>query len=126
MISVCFDFWPILLLIFCLLAAKLCGDNSKVFNSDPSAGNVIYKAPELFVKGSPITPKADIYSLGMILFFLLYHFETKTEREEKRLELQKGEFPTDLGDRGGQSIILKLLSRIPSDRPSAAQILEMM
>ena len=51
-------------------------------------GHHFYKSPEV-MKNSWITQKSDIYSLGVLLFGLLYPSETEARRIEKLNELHK-------------------------------------
>ena len=58
-------------------------------------GHHFYKSPEV-MKNSWITQKSDIYSLGVLLFGLLYPSETEARRIEKLNELHKSlTFPDD-------------------------------
>lgn len=86
-------------------------------------GHHFYKSPEV-MKGSWITQKSDIYSLGVLLFGLLYPSETEARRIEKLTELHKNlTFPDDWKYSDLISLIRVLMSKDPSVRPSTADIL---
>lgn len=70
--------------------------------------------------------KVDIYSLGIILFELLYPFRTKMERQEVLVRLTtKGQFPEEFASHWPQeaTFISSCLSADPEMRPSAAEII---
>jgi hypothetical protein len=82
-----------------------------------------YMAPEQTDPHDPVTPAADVYALGGVLYALLtgqppYNGQTPTEvraqiregRLVKPNKLQKG-IPTDF-----EAVVLKMLSRRPEDR----------
>ena len=57
-------------------------------HSSNDYGHHFYKSPEV-MKNSWITQKSDIYSLGVLLFGLLYPSKTEARRIEKLNELHK-------------------------------------
>ena len=57
-------------------------------HSSNDYGHHFYRSPEV-MKNSWITQKSDIYSLGVLLFGLLYPSETEARRIEKLNELHK-------------------------------------
>lgn len=84
----------------------------------------MFRAPEMRSTG-PIDEKVDIYSLGAILVCLLYPCTTKMAIAKVLSDFEnKGKLPDDWKDRGGESLIRKLLSKKPGERPSTAYILE--
>lgn len=86
----------------------------------------MFRAPEMRSKGS-IDEKVDIYSLGVILVRLLYPCNTGMGIKKVFSDLEeKDELPDDWNDRGGKSLILKLLSKEPRERPSTADILALL
>ena len=64
-------------------------------HSSNDYGHHFYRSPEV-MKNSWITQKSDIYSLGVLLFGLLYPSEMEARRIEKLIELHKSlTFPDD-------------------------------
>ncbi|KAL5749098.1 hypothetical protein ACOSP7_023701 [Xanthoceras sorbifolium] len=78
-------------------------ENGQPFTNNASIGNKIYRTPEMRKANSKTDEKVDIYCLSVILFELLYSFETTNYL---------------------QTFISELLSKEPSNRPLAAKILE--
>ncbi|KAI4302752.1 hypothetical protein MLD38_038463 [Melastoma candidum] len=90
-------------------------------------GTLFYIAPEIEQEWPKIDEKADMYSLGVMFFELWHPFGTAMERnvvlsdlKQKRILPPKwlAKFPEQ-----GQ-LLRRLLSSIPSDRPSATELLE--
>ncbi|XP_030967450.1 eukaryotic translation initiation factor 2-alpha kinase-like [Quercus lobata] len=91
--------------------------------SSDDYGHHFYRSPEA-TKNSWITQKSDIYSLGVLLFGLLYPSKTEVMRIEKLNELQKSlDFPDDWKYPDLIPLIRVLMSKDPSVRPSTADIL---
>jgi len=89
-------------------------------------GTTLYVAPEQ-KDSTNYDVKADVYSLGIILFELLYPFNTAMEKEKcvNRLKSQ-GKLPDSFVALLPEvsQMILNLTAVDPSVRPSAAQVLE--
>ena len=91
------------------------------------AGTPRYMPPELFVSGAAATTTADIYSLGVLVYYLVtgqFPVEGKTLGELKRaheakkvrpLLSAKADAPRALGD-----IVMRAIDRDPALRPSTA------
>ncbi|KRX08180.1 Ubiquitin-conjugating enzyme/RWD-like protein [Pseudocohnilembus persalinus] len=92
------------------------------------AGTGLYRAPEV-IEGTKYHTKADMYSLGVIIYEMWYPFEFKQERYECiKLAKNKGEFPPDFDEKVGQdaeqirSVILNLLNSDANLRYSAVKL----
>ncbi|XP_011001101.1 PREDICTED: probable serine/threonine-protein kinase GCN2 [Populus euphratica] len=102
--------------------AVFCKKGEKV--QVDAEGNKTYRAPEA-EKGS-IDAKADVYSLGVILFMLLHPTASGTERKNSLDKLKRMEFPDDWENeryRPLKSLLSDMLSESPDDRPSAEEVL---
>lgn len=84
-------------------------------------GSAMYMAPEI-LRNLPIDNRIDFYSLGIILYELIYHkkpFETKSELDiykshlENLFNFEKNNFSERLN-----KILIKLLQKEPKDRYS--------
>lgn len=90
-------------------------------------GTYFYTAPEIEQGWPKIDEKADMYSLGIVFFELWHPFGTAMERHIVLSDLkQKGELPaawvTEFSDQA--SLLRRLMSSSPSDRPSATELLK--
>ncbi|XP_058730031.1 eIF-2-alpha kinase GCN2 isoform X2 [Vicia villosa] len=90
-------------------------------------GTYFYTAPEIEQGWPKIDEKADMYSLGVIFFELWHPFGTAMERHVILSDLKQkaglppawvAEFPEQ------ESLLRKLMSLGPSDRPSANELLK--
>ncbi|KAL1361870.1 hypothetical protein HN51_010188 [Arachis hypogaea] len=89
-------------------------------------GTYFYTAPEIEQGWPKIDEKADMYSLGVVFFELWHPFGTAMERHIVLSDLkQKGELPPAWVAQfpEQESIVRKLMSPGPSDRPSATELL---
>ena len=98
-------------------------------------GTPLYVAPEL-IKNADVmsnkityTQKVDIYSLGIILFEMSYHFKTAMERTKVILSLRRPEmiFPSDVEEHLTQmeiDLVGNLLQHDSSLRLSSSQLLD--
>jgi translation initiation factor 2-alpha kinase 1 len=88
-------------------------------------GTGTYASPEQ-LSNSLYNEKADIYSLGIVLFEMLSRFETEMERRTMLKDVRDGrlqpaflqEYPQQAG------LILWFTATDPADRPTATQVLE--
>ncbi|MQL83027.1 hypothetical protein Taro_015511 [Colocasia esculenta] len=89
-------------------------------------GTLFYTAPEIEQGWPQVNEKVDMYSLGVVFFELWYPFTTAMERHIVLSELKQkqtlpavwvSEFPQQA------SIVKRLTSPSPSDRPTAMEIL---
>eukprot|EP00795_Rhopilema_esculentum_P001619 gene1619-16078_t len=104
----------------------------ELFDSDngqlatKGVGTITYAAPEQ-LETNTYTKKADIYSLGIILFELFMPFKTAMERHELFRGLRKGDLPCQIMERWPQvgDLILKMTEPSPWKRPDARAILKM-
>ncbi|XP_041810425.1 eukaryotic translation initiation factor 2-alpha kinase 3 [Chelmon rostratus] len=86
-------------------------------------GTKLYMSPEQ-LSGNSYSHKVDIYSLGLILFELLYPFRTQMERVRTLTEVRALRFPEVFSKNNVQelSMVHRMLSWSPSERPEAAEI----
>ncbi|KAI3470117.1 hypothetical protein Pfo_026780 [Paulownia fortunei] len=90
-------------------------------------GTYFYTAPEIEQGWPKINEKADMYSLGVVFFELWHPFDTAMERHVVLSDLKlKGELPfgwvTEFPEQA--SLLQRLMSPSPSDRPSATELLK--
>lgn len=86
-------------------------------------GTKLYMSPEQ-LSGNSYSHKVDIYSLGLILFELLYPFRTQMERVRTLTEVRALCFPEVFSKNNVQelSMVRSMLSLSPGERPEAADI----
>ncbi|KAK3729626.1 hypothetical protein QZH41_017669, partial [Actinostola sp. cb2023] len=98
-------------------------------------GTCTYASPEQ-LRNSDYDNRADIYSLGIILFELFYPFNTEMERVTCIKNLRQGTLPEDITRKWPRQVskdfrnkrselILKMVDTKPSKRPSAQSILKL-
>ncbi|XP_031212161.1 interferon-induced, double-stranded RNA-activated protein kinase [Mastomys coucha] len=88
-----------------------------------STGTVLYMSPEqssLDTYGKEV----DIFALGLILAELLHMCFSVSEKIKFFASLRKGNFSNDIFDNREKSLLQKLLSKKPMDRPETAEILK--
>lgn len=87
-------------------------------------GTKLYMSPEQ-LSGNSYSHKVDIYSLGLILFELLYPFRTQMERVRTLTEVRALRFPEVFSKNNVQelSMVHSMLSWSPGERPEAAEII---
>ncbi|XP_021906687.1 eIF-2-alpha kinase GCN2 [Carica papaya] len=90
-------------------------------------GTYFYTAPEIEQGWPKIDEKVDMYSLGVVFFELWRPFGTAMERHIVLSDLkQKGELPplwvAEFPEQA--SLLRRLMSPSPSDRPSATELLQ--
>ncbi|XP_018098482.1 eukaryotic translation initiation factor 2-alpha kinase 3 isoform X2 [Xenopus laevis] len=88
-------------------------------------GTKLYMSPEQ-IFGQSYSHKVDIFSLGLILFELLYPFSTQMERVRVLTELRDLKFPELFTERYAteQKMVLHMLSHNPNERPEVEEIIE--
>ncbi|MEQ2164727.1 hypothetical protein GOODEAATRI_009760 [Goodea atripinnis] len=89
-------------------------------------GTKLYMSPEQ-LSGNSYSHKVDIYSLGLILFELLYPFRTQMERVRTLTDVRALRFPDIFSKNNAEelSMVRSMLSLSPSERPEAADITAM-
>uniref|UniRef100_A0A3B5L099 non-specific serine/threonine protein kinase n=1 Tax=Xiphophorus couchianus TaxID=32473 RepID=A0A3B5L099_9TELE len=89
-------------------------------------GTKLYMSPEQ-LSGNSYSHKVDIYSLGLILFELLYPFRTQMERVRTLTEVRALRFPELFSRNNAEELIMvrSMLSLSPGERPEAADITAM-
>ncbi|XP_068608034.1 eukaryotic translation initiation factor 2-alpha kinase 3 [Brachionichthys hirsutus] len=87
-------------------------------------GTKLYMSPEQ-LSGNSYSHKVDIYSLGLILFELLYPFRTQMERVRTLTEVRALRFPEVFSKNNVQelSMVHSMLSWSPGERPEVAEII---
>uniref|UniRef100_A0A3Q3XLX9 Eukaryotic translation initiation factor 2-alpha kinase 3 n=1 Tax=Mola mola TaxID=94237 RepID=A0A3Q3XLX9_MOLML len=87
-------------------------------------GTKLYMSPEQ-LSGNSYSHKVDIYSLGLILFELLYPFSTQMERVRTLTEVRALHIPEVFSQNNVQelSMVRSMLSWSPNERPEAADII---
>ncbi|KFK40246.1 hypothetical protein AALP_AA3G349200 [Arabis alpina] len=96
-------------------------------DSTGQAGTYFYTAPEIEQGWPKIDEKADMYSLGVVFFELWHPFGTAMERHITLTNLKlKGELPLKWVNEFPEqaSLLRRLMSASPSDRPSATELLQ--
>uniref|UniRef100_A0A8C5M8Q9 Eukaryotic translation initiation factor 2-alpha kinase 3 n=1 Tax=Leptobrachium leishanense TaxID=445787 RepID=A0A8C5M8Q9_9ANUR len=88
-------------------------------------GTKLYMSPEQIYSQS-YSHKVDIFSLGLILFELLYPFSTQMERVRILTQLRDLTFPNFFTQNypEEQRMVLDMLSHNPSERPEAEEIID--
>jgi len=86
-------------------------------------GTYLYASPEQ-LSNTIYDTKADLYSVGVILFELLHPFNTQMERVCYLTQLKEGHIPvhTTINYPCESKMIELLLNKNPSQRPSAEEI----
>ncbi|CAL9184454.1 eIF-2-alpha kinase GCN2-like isoform X2 [Musa acuminata AAA Group] len=90
-------------------------------------GTYFYTAPEVEQSWPQINEKVDMYSLGVIFFELWHPFATAMERHIVLSDLkQKGVVPPSWAAKfpSQATLLRRLMSPSPSDRPSAIEVLQ--
>ena len=86
-------------------------------------GSYLYSSPEQ-LRGDEYDHRADIYSLGIILFELLNNFDTEMEKNIKIMNLKKGIIDEDFEEKYLKFIKI-LINEDYKKRPNSQKILEM-
>jgi len=89
-------------------------------------GTAQYASPEQ-LNENYYDEKTDIFSLGIILFEMVYPLQTGMERHQTLKELkEKARIPESLSSKypGISSLIVDMLEKIPSRRPTAKDVAE--
>ncbi|XP_077166733.1 interferon-induced, double-stranded RNA-activated protein kinase-like [Paroedura picta] len=100
-----------------------CVDDPSVQRTE-NRGTLSYMAPEQ--AGSIYGQEVDIFPLGLILFEMLYIFETYSEKGKEWTNIKKCIFPQTFNKEFPfeAALIKKMLSEEPHERPSSAEILK--
>lgn len=88
-------------------------------------GTKLYMSPEQ-IYGQSYSHKVDIFSLGLILFELLYPFSTQMERVRILTDVRNLQFPPLFTQQYAQehNMVKHMLSATPSERPEATDIID--
>ncbi|XP_041054410.1 eukaryotic translation initiation factor 2-alpha kinase 3 isoform X1 [Carcharodon carcharias] len=86
-------------------------------------GTKLYMSPEQ-ISGNTYSHKVDIFSLGLILFELLYPFSTQMERVQTLTGVRDLKFPSLFLEEYHQEhdMVQQMLSHEPAERPEAIDI----
>ncbi|UZO00431.1 uncharacterized protein OCT59_011565 [Rhizophagus irregularis] len=108
----------------------LCGKVDKIDKSD-IYGVMPYVAPEV-LRGNPYTQAADIYSFGMIMYFVAtgrQPFANRAHDEALALDICKDESRPNINDQEAPECYIDLMKRCwnsnPDNRPKATEIYEL-
>ena len=87
------------------------------------AGTTLYMAPEQ-MSSRLYTEKVDIFALGLILFELVYSFDTQMEKVRHFTDARQLKFPKNFRTRFPQEaeLIFAMLQKHPESRPTAQEI----
>lgn len=99
---------------------KCCNINCTVVNFFK---NIFYGFQ---IQGNNYSHKVDIFSLGLILFELLYPFSTQMERVRTLTDVRNLKFPVLFTQQYPREYVMvkDMLSPSPMDRPEATNIIE--
>ncbi|XP_037662711.1 eukaryotic translation initiation factor 2-alpha kinase 3 isoform X2 [Choloepus didactylus] len=88
-------------------------------------GTKLYMSPEQ-IHGNNYSHKVDIFSLGLILFELLYPFSTQMERVKTLSDVRNLKFPPLFTQKYPREYVMvqHMLSPSPTERPEATTIIE--
>ncbi|XP_025210653.1 interferon-induced, double-stranded RNA-activated protein kinase isoform X2 [Theropithecus gelada] len=99
------------------LATSLKNDVKRTRNT----GTLRYMSPEQ-ISSQDYGKEVDLYALGLILAELLYVCDTASETSELFKDLRGGTI-SDVFDKREKTLLKKLLSKKPEDRPNTSEIL---
>lgn len=109
------------------------GDFGHVTTFSPSGGRTLDKGTPLYMSPEQVTEttydtKADIFSLGLICFELLWKMSTISEKCKVFENLRDQVFPKDFDKKyvTEHKLIKRILSKTPAHRPDAKEIAEYM
>ncbi|ORX81153.1 hypothetical protein BCR32DRAFT_182287, partial [Anaeromyces robustus] len=100
--------------------------NSIAPNLTSGVGTYIYASPEQLASSQGYDNKTDIYSLGILLFELLWPFKTGMERIKTLTNIRNGKFPDNFVEKWPLELpfLKSLLNPDPALRPTAQEILD--
>jgi len=95
-------------------------------NLTSGVGTYIYASPEQLASSQGYDNKTDIYSLGILLFELLWPFKTGMERIKTLTNIRNGKFPENFVEKWPLELpfLKSLLNPDPALRPTAQEILD--
>jgi len=95
-------------------------------NLTSGIGTYIYASPEQLASSQAYDNKTDIYSLGILLFELLWPFKTGMERIKTLTNIRNGQFPDHFIEKWPLELpfLRTLLNPDPALRPTAQEILD--
>ncbi|KAK1171322.1 interferon-induced, double-stranded RNA-activated protein kinase-like isoform X1 [Acipenser oxyrinchus oxyrinchus] len=108
------------------LATEIINENDgNSLQRTKRTGTVSYMSPEQ-ENQNKYENEVDIFSLGLILFELLWRFETESEKFHMWSKIRAREFPEEFCTQYSTEsrLIKKMLSETPKDRPKASKIAE--
>lgn len=108
------------------LVTELARDSDAHELATPAVGTAVYRPTET---QSPVSPRLDVYALGVIACELLHKFSTESERRVTLHKLRDGEFPRPFAScAGGQAgqveecVAAMLSHESPEEMPSIADL----
>ncbi|EFC40806.1 predicted protein [Naegleria gruberi] len=107
----------------CIIMNRPCSPTN--IDHTVGVGTYFYASLEQ-LSNSQYNEKADIYSLGVILFELLHPFGTRTERAFILKDLKDGIIPSEMVKKFPEemAIVKQCIDTDPNNRPTAGEILE--
>jgi serine/threonine protein kinase len=112
-----------------------CSETSNLYNSSPlnfsvsyhtkNVGTLQYASPEQ-LSDNYYDQKSDIFSLGLILYEMLFSFKTGMEKNAKFKELKNGTINSEFLEKYPRlsKIILSMVEKIPEKRPCAPELIK--
>ena len=107
------------------------GVNLESLKLSLDVGNELFRAPELFTTPDHGTPcydyKVDLYSAGIVLYFISRYLREKEEWNDEIIAFKKGKRRSEvLGHQDDKHLVhlIQLLMKKPENRPTAKKALE--
>ena len=107
------------------------GVNLESLKLSLGVGNELFRAPELFTAPDHGTPcydyKVDLYSAGIVLYFISRYLREKEKWEDEIVAFKKGKRRSEvLGHQDDKHLVhlIQLLMKKPENRPTAKKALE--
>ena len=100
----------------------------KLFSNHTRVGHKDYTAPEV-INGFDYDSKCDIFSLGITIFYLMTFqlpFYSYTNNENKLIRNQLNVNLSNIYSNGLKTLVYKMISENPNDRPTAKEVKEML
>ncbi len=106
-------------------SSTITDSSTSTMPTTTNIGTFIYASPEQFTKSAQYDTKSDIYSAGMVLYEMTYPaFKTKSERYFILDQPRNGACPESRPGISSAlfSLIMRMLARDPTQRPSATEV----
>ncbi|XP_073289655.1 uncharacterized protein [Primulina huaijiensis] len=100
-------------------------DGSSMTSTSGPVGNVSYRSPEMTRSPTFINDKTDIFSLGLMMFEMVHHMTTQSERARKFDQIRNGSLDWSTINLRSYDFIIELLEINPCKRSSAKEVLDL-